>query len=378
MKERDAALKRLGAVLGDRQDVLRSGGGVREAARRTLFEGTIPGLAPRRTALWLGAAAALTAVVALFVVGWPREARAPALVVMGARYAPVSDAELLRFGDGSEVTVKPGTVLSVLRVDARGASVVVERGSIFAAVARRPDARWSFNAGGFEVLVTGTAFDLGWDERELSIVMHEGSVEVTGPGIDTPRRVARGERAVFSAPSPDTTASAVPRPVERRAPESSAFVPEPAAAAESWQARAARGDHRGAFETVAPRLERELASLDAASLVRLATVARLGGHPDAARQVSLTIRARFPGSPSAAEAAFSLGTMVFTSNGAEAERWFRVALAESPGGGLAASARGRLLELAMRRGEARAAAEEYLRHHPEGPHAALARTALVP
>ena len=364
-----------------RQDQIIGRRGAAAEARRMLFaRRSIPGLQPRRWPAMLAVAALAAALVALVMM------RPWSSAPDGAPLA-VTDQDVMRFEDGTMITLKPGARARVERRDERGATIIVEQGSLYAAVVKHSDARWSFHAGPYVVTVTGTAFDLSWTPPTLRIVMHQGSVEVSGPDIDVPRAIVAGQSAVFPAavdpaPAPAGTANEGATSASPAAsPSDTATAPSSASSTVSadeptWQQRAAEGDHKAAFRAVAPRLDAELSTLDAGSMVRLATVARLSGHPGAARRVYLKIRERFAGTPSAAEAAFSLGGFAFASNGAEAERWLRLFLVEAPGSGLASAARGRLLELAIRRGDGRAAADEYLRHHPDGSHAALARDTL--
>jgi transmembrane sensor len=367
MSVSEPELAGLGRAVAERQDRVRAKRDAQGAARRALFAApAIPGLRPRRPLTWL--LAALLGVFAVIVAtSWPKPA-----VTAGDSF-DVAEPKLLAFGDGSEITLKPGARARIDRSDGHGASVTLEEGSLFASVVPRREARWWFHAGDYLVHVTGTAFDLSWQASELRIVMHEGSVAITGPGLPAARSVVAGESLVL--PEPRSRLVPPPSPPSPPAETPLAAARTTTSSPESWQARAARGDHAGAYETVAPHLAGELSSLDAGSLLRLATVARLSGHSDTARRVYLTLRERFPGTHGAAEAAFALGTL---SSGAEAEGWFARALAEAPDHGLAASARGRLLELALQRGDAKAAAADYLRHHPNGAHAAIARDALTP
>ena len=355
------SLSALGRFVAERQDQLREQSDAAAVARRALFDRPIR---RARRWPWMLAAAALSMALVALVMFRPWSEAATTMV---GSYQAEGAPQVLHFADGSQLTLKPGATLRVDEMHERGATITLERGSIFASVVSREQTHWSFRAGPYVVEVTGTAFDLNWSAPTLSIVMHEGSVLVSGPDLEEPQRVVAGEQAVFPKVVPKKKALA-PTPKKEPPPTSKKR-------AEDWQTRAARGDYHGAYEQVAPRLDAELATLDAATLLRLATVARLSGHPDSSRRVYATLRARFPGTPSAAEAAFSLGTIAFDSNPAEAERWFQLALAEGPG--FAAAARGRLLELAVRRGDAKAAAADYLRHHPDGPHAALARDVLA-
>ncbi|HVR20943.1 MAG TPA: hypothetical protein VMS65_14630, partial [Polyangiaceae bacterium] len=89
-------------------------------------------------------------------------------------------------------------------------------------------------------------------------------------------------------------------------------------------------------------------------------------------------RQRFAGRPGASLAALYLAKVAedMTHEPGEAIRWLRVFLEDSPRGDLASGARASLMSLLLRTGDragARNVAEEYLRHHPNGSHAAEAR-----
>ena len=104
--------------------------------------------------------------------------------------APLS----LRFSDGSQVTLPPRAQAHVDALDAHGATVALEAGTVDVAVVHRSHTRWSVRAGRYEIRVTGTKFSAGWDRRTdaLTVTMREGSVEVIGPGHEGPG--ARGGR----------------------------------------------------------------------------------------------------------------------------------------------------------------------------------------
>jgi TolA-binding protein len=93
------------------------------------------------------------------------------------------------------------------------------------------------------------------------------------------------------------------------------------------------------------------------------------------------VRSRFPGTEQARSAAFRLGRVAFDQENdyADAARWFAAVLEEGDAGPLAAEARGRLMHAFVRAGDgarARQAAAEYLRSHPDGDYAPLARSLL--
>lgn len=116
-------------------------------------------------------------------------------------------------------------------------------------------------------------------------------------------------------------------------------------------------------------------------LLELGDAARLlrdGGAADLYHAVRLRARGR----PASASAAYALGQLAFDGRGAahEAARWFAEYLRLSPGGVLAREAEGRLIEARAGAGDvagAKRAARGYLKRHPRGPHAALARRLLA-
>ena len=116
-------------------------------------------------------------------------------------------------------------------------------------------------------------------------------------------------------------------------------------------------------------------------LLLLANAARYSGDVGRAREALTKLRERFRGRSGASLAALHFAKIAedMTHEPAEATRWLRTFLRESPDSDLAAGARASLMSLLLRagdRGGARAVAEDYLRRHPNGQHAADAR-ALV-
>lgn len=361
----------LGRAIAERQDTERRASPRKAQVYRALFSRRA---VPHRRPTWPIAVAVAAATVLVLVLAERWGSSPPRVAARTTYTARVNSPRELQFADGTGVTLKPGGRLRVETIDEDGATMRLEEGSLYAAVVKR-GGRWHFQAGSYTVEVTGTAFDLSWTAPCLTLVMHEGSVRVTGP--DTDEKVVAGERLVLPLPRPEL---AVVDPPKEPAPTASTPSAVSAAAAPSpltsWEKAAAEGDHQAAYAAVEPRLDHELARLDEGAMLRLATVARLSGHPVAAGRIYRRLRTRFPGTAAAAEAAFALGSLSFGSEATEAEKWFRTALIEARGHGLAVSARGRLLELAQRRGDAEAVAEDYLRHHPDGPHAALAHQIL--
>jgi len=412
-------------------------------ARRRFLSGTAAAEAPRKglSARRIGlvtafATAVCAAAVLLFV--WRREpaisftvgaSAAPGAV--GQWVAPEADAPVdVRFSEGTIVTMAPGARMRVTDTSSAGATLLIERGAIHAAITHRDaDTRWSLRAGPFEVRVTGTAFDARWDPatETFELTMVEGAVVVSGPRLPSERSVVAGEQLVVSAsrmelsttsgqrfratsghpsvatsghPSvatssagatPGTASPAAPAPEDSAAPapEESATpapvlapgasaAPAPSgapAAAASWKALAQAGKHKEAMDAAeAAGFSAEVARASASELLALSDAARFAGRPARAKEALLAMRKRFG---TRGNSAFLLGKIAADQlrSPGEAAVWFETYLQEQPGGPLAEQALGRLLEIRKRDpGAARLVAERYLARYPTGAYAALARS----
>jgi len=151
---------------------------------------------------------------------------------------------------------------------------------------------------------------------------------------------------------------------------------------DDFRPQAAHGNYSAAMAAARRAgFEHLLRELPAKDLLLLANTARYAGSSPEARGALQKLRERFPGSPSAAHAALLLASQAEDrdKDSAEAERWLRIFLTESPQGELAAGARARLLAMLLKRGaqaEAEQVARDYLRLHPNGQHVARARAVL--
>lgn len=319
--------------------------------------------------------------------------------------AESSRALAVSFSEGTQVSLRAGSRGRVSRLDAHGARIELERGTVAADVVHRPGSSWTFSAGPFEVHVLGTQLEVAWDPgaEQFELKVARGAVRVRGPVIqggqelrsgqicrvDLKRQVmelgkesAAGDRnargrpgpepvAVPSASAPaDATGSALPVPVPSTGEAVEAAKP-------SWLLLAQVGKPR---EAVAAADRAGLGviygSASAESLLELARAARLAGRQDIERAALLACRKRAPGQAAAAQAAYLLGR---ASSPREAAAWFAAYLQDQPRGLLAREASGRLLEshvAAKDHAGAVRAASQYLATYPSGPHAAMARQVL--
>jgi transmembrane sensor len=371
-------------------------------------------------ALWLRAPARLS-----FVVGESTRARAGRAGEILA--AEPTGALPIQFSDGSHLALGPGARVEVRRVEARGATLAMERGELDVQVVHRAGTHWVVKAGPFDVTVTGTRFTLGWEPgaETLTVEMREGSVDVSGLAGGTghqsvragerlragarTRTVDRGEvsdgagapveAAVRAATVPPAltappvtpaprdppparaapTASPAPAPVTNASSSPAARgvrVAVLSAPDDSWRQLASEARYREALRA-AERVGFEAACrrLGSNDLALLGDVARLAGDPQRAERAYLAAHARFPNFD---RPVFALGLTAFEQRKdfGRAAQWFELYLHQYPSGPLEREAAGRALESWRRAGDgqrARRAAGDYLSRYPTGPHAALAR-----
>jgi transmembrane sensor len=297
-------------------------------------------------------------------------------------------------------------------VDTTAAAVTVHlhAGTLRAHVVHRERATWRFGAGPFDVTVTGTRFETGWDEarREFTLSLTEGGVVVSGPLLGAAGQIVRtGETLRVSvadggvswerspaleAPPPATPPAPAPEPAApsptpapgpspaRPTTPVKALLSRPTPPAPDWRELARTEHHDEAVQAaVAEGYPAVLQTANAADLLLLADAARFAREPDRARAALAALRARFPGSTQAATALFGLGRLAFDADLRAAATDFQAYLDEAPNGALAREAAGRLLEARARLPEhdaAAAAAAEYLRRFPDGPRADLARSLM--
>lgn len=318
--------------------------------------------------------------------------------------APKGRGETLSFSDGSELALGASAEIAVSKLAPEQAKLELARGHVEATIRKGTGRAWTLAAGPYSVRVVGTAFSVDWDasSRFFAVNVREGKVLVSGGELRAGGiMLSAGERIERRGP-PDSNVDTVPPPSEAQpldAPPPSDAQPldgqppvtEPHSARgtaatlpgnDDFRPQAVHGDY--ALAMAAARragFDHLLRELPAKDLLLLANTARYAGSSQEARGALLKLRERFPRSPSAAHAALLLASQAEDRDrdSAEAERWLRIFLTESPQGELAAGARARLLAMLLKRGarvEAEQVARDYLRFHPSGQHAARARAVL--
>lgn len=357
---------------------------------------------PRVRGRWVVAAAALLVFGAAAEVVWLQRSESldyritGPLMAQGEWLAVASDASpvSLKFSEGTEIELGPGSKGRIADVSAEGARVVLASGQLRARVVPRPKAHWAVAAGPYVIEVTGTAFDVGWSapKEQLELSLHDGSVIVRGPSLRGGVRVKAGQRLIADArtgsaelsslfnPRPASHAEAVASSTPVEAPEKGP-APPAAPAAPSWSELVADGDFRAVLDAAqASGFEQSLNHGSLKDLIALSDAARYLGNRALARRGLLAQRSRYRSSAAARAAAFVLGRMADDAGSPnEALGWYETYLNESPGGSFAAEASGRRLVALVRLNNvqaARAAAESYLKRFPRGAHAAYAEELL--
>lgn len=316
----------------------------------------------------------------------------------GAWLAAEREPVTLELSDRSRVVFAPAAAARLVRVDAQTVALNLERGSLELAVVAAPTRVWQVAAGPFAVETTGARFSLEWQPQPLAlaVAVREGEVRIAGGTLPARGTVLGSNQRleVSAAPASAVAAGAegdlssgigvaTTATVPATPPTVVAAGPRPRGEPE-WRRLAAEGRHAAALAAVERAgLARELDRLAAEDLERLAHSARLAGAAEVAREALQVLRRRFPRDPRARPAAFLLGRVAFDLVGdpSLAADWFATYVREEPAGSLAEEARGRILEIRRDHGDsqqARAAAQDYLEHHPGGSRAAVARRMLDP
>jgi transmembrane sensor len=419
----EGPLRRLGVALRAQQDVALDALPVPSDPARLVS--AILRRDRRRRALTRGAGLAVAFGLVLGFLFRPRplsfEVAGAGAGHVGAWISAAAEPLPLSFSEGTVLTLAPEARARIVALEATGARMVLEQGTLSAQVVHRDGTHWTVVAGPFEVRVTGTRFDVVWspvaDVFELRL--REGAVTVTGPSLGTgrhlhagdvlridvrdPIRKGRGSGPPASEPLDEAPPTSGPDPgppsPEALAPTSTGELPSSAQPAPVSATRANHARAMSQRQAVLRALHSLAAAGNFAEVVRvaqandfsalcrqasfddlmlLADAARLSGAAEPARDALLSLRDRFSHEPRAATAAFLLGRIFFEQLNAPARaaHWFSVYLDEQPDGELAGDALSRLAEaraLSGDRAGARQAARRYLGSNPNGPHAERAK-----
>lgn len=306
--------------------------------------------------------------------------------------APPAGTLPIAFSEGSRLAIRDGARMRVLSMSGGSGGlsvrVLLESGVLDASIAHRRgvETSWRFEAGPYQVLVTGTKFQMQFRDgpRSLRVSTQEGRVVVTGGCLQGPRAVSAGQTLDTSCPPVEPPpADGAPPAAASPEPPAPPLVPRHRVApVERWRELLAAGRLQdGLREAERASFARVCDRATPNELFALADAGRFFGRSARAVDALTALRRRFPGTAEAGTAAFTLGRIAFENENAyaRAARWFDTYLQEQPAGALMGDAFGRLIEAQLRSGDragARASAQSYLRRFPGGPYASEARGVL--
>ncbi len=347
-----------------------------------LFSGRLPRAEPpRRFSLRLGFGVGAVAVAAVAIaLGWPVTPVSFTIAEegtgnLGAPIVAGSEQKLVAFSEGTTLAIRPRAHARVIRARANGADVTIDEGTVGASVTPRKAGRWVFRAGPYEVVVTGTRFDLTWDAaaRRLTVAMREGRVIVSGGILPAPREVRAGEVLTAGEQGPAVVAA--------RAQSVSAVVPAvvPAVVVDQAPPEAPRAADPGRQPVRAAAAHAQDLNSPAGALFARADGVRLAGDERQAVVLFERVAKEFPADRLAGLAAFAAGRLrllrLDDPRGALVD--LQRARRRGLGAALAEDCQARIVEALGRLGDHAGCAHEraqYLAAFPQGTHAlAVAR-----
>ena len=128
----------------------------------------------------------------------------------------------LRFSDGTEVALSPGSRARLQSVHGHGARIDLD-GQAEVRVVHWPGAQWLFDAGPFLIQVKGTEFVADWKktEEQLEVRLVKGSVAVSGPVLQDPIILHAGQKLTIHVREKEVLIRDIDSPAAA-APESAA------------------------------------------------------------------------------------------------------------------------------------------------------------
>jgi transmembrane sensor len=281
--------------------------------------------------------------LALLVVKHPESFRRaePAQALQradGSALGPIDareQAQIVRFSDASEIRLSRGARLEPLQSSSSRFDVLLARGSAEFAVTPGGPRRWLVEAGAARVEVVGTVFRVERSNDKVVVSVSRGAVLVRGEHVPGwVQKVSAGQRVEVEAHEGPQASQPAAEGARAASAETAAEQPtpeqlseEPSAQAERepvrepQRERAARarkgvralpdpsGGPQERYAALGPRgIARETASATSIeTLLQLADIARLSGHPQEAVAPLTRALEAFRSSPQAALAAFTLG-----------------------------------------------------------------------
>lgn len=272
--------------------------------------------------------------------------------------APTVATTRVRFSDGTTIWAPPDAGVDVENPRQDKPRVRIKGRSTRVHVVHRPDTRWTFLAGPFEVLVTGTTFELGWDPtpQVLSLSLIEGSVTLQGPRLPGGvLAVAAGQRISIALPTGAVSVGQLSLPAPAAAgPGAATSSPLPASESpptagepsshhrhgESWNDMIRRGEFERVIAAARTRSWRDCETRCSSDELRaLGDAARYGNQTALAERAFRALRTRFAPTAHGSAAAYLLGrTYEARKRWGDADRWYATYLREAPAGEFAVEA----------------------------------------
>ena len=330
--------------------------------------------------------------------------------------APASAPSRVAFDDGSHVELSAASELRVAFNDGQRVGWTLERGAVRFSVRPRGPRRWTIDAGLAVVSVIGTEFVVDRSADHVRVAVSEGVVRVETRGIESRiHRLTAGQFVVIGrAPtlSSDASTSAEPSAAEpldedvRAAtaaleagamssddasadPTNTSDASPPsrangvAASRPAWRSLAEQGEYNRAYELLGSNgVARASEGSSSDSLLALADVARLSGHPAEAVAPLEQLLREHPSDRAAPLAAYTLGRVFASlSRHEEAARSFDRALSLGAPRAIEEDVRWLLVRARSASGDraaAQRAADEYRARFSDGRHARAIDALLGP
>ena len=117
----------------------------------------------------------------------------------GDRYMTgIGQQSVVALADGTKVTLDTDTRL-VVRLEKDARHVELDHGQAYFTVAHDASRPFTVEAGGVQVVATGTQFDVRHTSGATDVTLVEGSVDVRPPGSDDPTRMIAGQTMMLAS-----------------------------------------------------------------------------------------------------------------------------------------------------------------------------------